>query len=102
MSSDSPLETTLMISGMAVGGTVISLIGSAAHYISEKELPKTKAIFRDFIIGAILVLLLLQLVPNSVSSVISLLPSFKTILSGGGEVLEQAADMHIQTGVPGF
>jgi hypothetical protein len=102
MSAGSPVQTNVMLAGMAIGGSVISFIGSAAHYMSEKELPKTKAIIRDFIIGAILVLLLLQLIPDSMSSVFSSLPSMSGLMAGGAALLEQAPDMEIQTGVPGF
>ena len=102
MASDSPVQTNLMLAGMAIGGSVISIIGSASHYASEKELPKTKAIIRDFLIGAVLVLLLLQLIPDSMASIFSSLPSITSIMKGGAGIIEEASDMDIQTGVPGF
>lgn len=63
------------IYGMLLGGAVVSALGGAAEYMKEKELPSYKSFVRDFLVGAILVLFLLQIVPDSMSSLVSALPA---------------------------
>ncbi len=86
--------------GMVFGGSVISALGASSTYLMEKQKPKLKTILRDFIIGAVLVMMLLQVMPETttsmfqgVSSVISSLPEVST---------SSIADLEIQTGVPKF
>ena len=64
---------------------------------------------RDFIIGSVLVLMLIQLLPDSIQQVASFLPSFSsvaTMVGGAAETVASAAaatnEMEIQVGVPGF
>lgn len=60
--------------GMLLGGVVVSALGGAAEYMKEKEMPSYKAVIRDFLVGAILVLFLLQIVPDSMESLVSFIP----------------------------
>ena len=60
---------------MLLGGTVVSALGGAAEYMKEKEMPSYKSLVRDFLVGAILVLFLLQIVPDSMTSLVGALPS---------------------------
>jgi RsiW-degrading membrane proteinase PrsW (M82 family) len=95
--------STTNLLGMGIGGAVIASLGVGTSYANEQKIPSVKSIVRDFIIGAVLVLLMLQLLPDSVSSLSSLLPSLSTVthaLSGGGEAA--APDMDIQVGIPKF
>ncbi len=62
---------------------------------------------RDFIIGSVLVLMLIQLLPDSIQQLASFLPSFSsvaTMVGGAADTVAAAAsnDMEIQVGVPGF
>lgn len=68
--------------GMLLGGTVVSALGGAAEYMKEKELPSYKSFVRDFLVGAILVLFLLQIVPESMSSLVGSLPHLGSMVSG--------------------
>ena len=61
--------------GMLLGGTVVSALGGAAEYWKEKEMPSIKALMRDFLVGAVLVLFLLQIVPESMTSLVNALPA---------------------------
>ncbi len=86
--------------GMVFGGSVISALGASSTYFMEKQKPKLKTILRDFIIGAVLVMMLLQVMPETttsmfqgVSSVISSLPEVSS---------SSLPDLEIQTGVPKF
>ncbi len=94
-----------MLFGMAIGGVTIASVGAAAAYTMEKKKPTVKSVLRDFIIGTILVLMLLQLLPDSaqtlvdtVRSIPSLTPTFMTGGGGGGGV----GEMDIQVGIPKF
>ena len=95
-------SSTQLVLGMIIGGSIISSLGAAATYYTQKEKPKLKGLMRDFIIGAVLILLLLQLIPDSMSTfftgVQDAVSSGLPMLKGGGE----APDMELQTGVPGF
>ncbi len=65
------------IIGIAVGGVLISALGGAAEYLREKEMPSYKSLLRDFLVGAVLVIFLLQIMPDSMSTVFAYLPSLK-------------------------
>lgn len=78
--------------GIVAGGLFVSALGGVAEYVREKEIPSPKGMVRDFLIGAILVIFLLQIMPDSVTSLFALLPSLKTLQNavpsvdlGGGD-----------------
>jgi len=66
--------------GIVVGGTLISALGGIAEYMREKEIPSYKSIIRDFLIGAVLVIFLLQIMPDSMASMFAFLPNMKSFL----------------------
>jgi len=66
--------------GMALGGLVIATLGGISEYMKEKEIPGPKTVIRDFIIGVILVGCILQIVPDSMTSLMDSLPSLKGLL----------------------
>ena len=65
--------------GIVAGGAFVSALGGVAEYMREKEMPSYKGLVRDFLIGAVLVVFLLQIMPESMSNVLSYLPSLKSI-----------------------
>ena len=65
--------------GIVAGGVFVSALGGVAEYMREKEIPSYKGLIRDFLIGAVLVVFLLQIMPESMSNVLSFLPSLKGI-----------------------
>lgn len=67
------------IMGIVTGGVLISALGGVAEYMREKEMPSYKGMIRDFLIGAVLVVFLLQIMPDSISSIFAFLPSIKSI-----------------------
>jgi len=82
------------IFGIVAGGVLISALGGVAEYMREKEMPGYKSLVRDFLIGAILVVFLLQIMPDSMANVFTYLPSMKVLadavpsvssMSGGGD-----------------
>ena len=88
--------------GILLGGSVISTVGAGTSYYVEKKKPSTKSILRDFIIGAVLMMLVFQLLPESSSSMVSSLASMMPMAGGfltSGGVIE---DMEVNVGVPNF
>jgi hypothetical protein len=86
--------------GIIIGGTLISALGALSTYNVENKKPTMKSITRDFIIGSVLFLLIMQILPESSSSMIqyvtSLVPSSLPTLSTSVD------DMDIQVGIPKF
>ena len=100
------MNTPLIVS-VILGGIVISLLGTAQTIYVQKEPFQVKGAFRDFFIGSILVTLLYQLIPESVSSFGSFLTDMKLpnfSMMGGGETKINTLnpDFELQTGVPRF
>lgn len=91
-----------LVPGMIIGGVVISSVGAGSTYFLEEKNPTFKSVGRDFIIGAIMVMMILQLLPESstflIQYMISLVPlSFLNKVQIGGE-----PDMEVKVGVPRF
>jgi hypothetical protein len=61
------------MSGMALGGVLISAIGAASSTFAEGKKPTVKSVSRDFIIGAVMVALIIQLLPESSTTMIQFL-----------------------------
>ena len=83
--------------GLLFGGVIISLLGALSTYTVEKKKPTMKSVIRDFIIGSVLFLLIMQLLPESSESLISYILSFVAL-----PVVSSYDDMDIQVGVPQF
>ena len=76
-----------------LGGITLCAMSSASTYYVEKEVPKAKALARDFLLGAILVLCIMQILPESVANGVAMLLSFTSVFSmksmiGGGTTNE--------------
>lgn len=93
------MSSSTLAAGIILGGVTISSIGSLSTYMFEKKQPTVKSIIRDFIIGCVMVLMLLQLLPDSVTSVMSFLPTMTKMVGG---VNDSVPDLEIQVGPPGF
>jgi hypothetical protein len=87
---------------MIIGGVLISSLGASSTYFLEEKNPSAKSLFRDFVIGAIMVMLIIQLLPESSTFLIqyamSLVPLslFKAVQAGG------ETEMEVKVGVPRF
>ena len=77
---------------MVLGGLVIATLGGLSEYVKENQLPALKTVARDFIIGVVLVGCILQMVPDSMVTLMESLPSLKDMsssmpsMTGGGSV----------------
>ena len=63
--------------GVVIGGLVVSALGGIAEYMREKEMPSYKGLARDFLIGAVLVIFLLQIMPESMTTILAYLPNLQ-------------------------
>jgi hypothetical protein len=107
-----------LMAGMALGGVVISALGAGSTVFVEEKKPSFKSLARDFIIGAIMVALIIQLLPESATTVIQFalsLAPLSLFQSGGGAAgatwsLPQAlsggatgaSEEEVKVGVPSF
>jgi hypothetical protein len=99
--------------GGALGAVTLASVSAAIMWVAEKKIPTVKTVGRDFILGAILFFLLLQLLPDStmslVAGIIALVTVKNEILEGGAaarNVIESVAaaadDIELRVGVPNF
>ena len=84
--------------GILFGGILISSLGAISTYNLENKQPTKKSLIRDFIIGSILFVLVMQLLPESSTSLITALTSFVP----SSIIPTSIDDIEIQVGVPTF
>ena len=99
--SQSPL-----VAGMVLGGVVISSLGAASTQFIEEKNPTAKSLGRDFIIGAIMVAMIMQLLPESSSSIVEFIMGLVPLAlfsSQKTEIVEAVSnEMEVKVGVPRF
>lgn len=96
--------STPLVPGMVLGGIVIAVLGAVSTIYLEEKNPSAKSITRDFIIGAIMLACILQLLPESSTSLIQTVMAsipFSLPLSALQSVAVQD-DMEVKVGVPNF
>jgi hypothetical protein len=104
--------STVVIGG-ALGGTTMSILSGAGTFALEKKVPTMKTVARDFILGAVLFLLILQILPESTGKLVSFVTSFVSIpaaaaISSGTVMVDALAvavetdDVEVKVGVPRF
>jgi hypothetical protein len=71
--------------GAVLGGTTMSVVSAIGTYMMEKVKPTTKSLARDFILGAILLSLIMQVLPDSTTRFVgwflSLVPAIASVSS---------------------
>jgi hypothetical protein len=87
---------------MALGGIVIAILGGISEYMKEKEIPGPKTVIRDFIIGVVLVGCILQIVPDSMVTVMDSLPSLKGLTESLPMSMTGGAEPELQVGPARF
>lgn len=108
------MSQTPLVTGIVLGGVVISTLGAAStHFIDEKA-PTVKTLSRDFIIGAVMVAMIIQLLPESSTSVIQFVMSLVplSLFAEGQKVVETITEVvttaplsdeqEVKVGVPKF
>jgi hypothetical protein len=91
---------------MILGGVVISALGAASTHFVEEKKPTVKSLGRDFIIGSIMVAMIMQLLPESTTSIVEFLVALAPLtLFTPGKTTESVAikeEMEVKVGVPKF
>jgi hypothetical protein len=105
MSSETP--SYIYWVGGGLGAITLASVSAVIMWFAEKKIPTIKTIGRDFILGAILFFLLLQLLPEStmtlVTSILALteatVPEANSIVDSVSSVVD---DIELRVGVPNF
>jgi len=101
------MSAQLLIPAMVLGGVVISSLGASTTYFLEEKQPSVKTVARDFIIGALMMMMILQLLPESSEYMLGIVMSLaplsmfaKSETQAGGVTAEP--EMEVKVGVPNF
>ena len=86
--------------GIIFGGGLITGLGAISTYTVEKKEPTIKSLSRDFIIGSVLFIIIMQLLPESSSRLLTYLTSLFSFSSFSS--LAPVDDVEIQVGIPKF
>lgn len=82
--------------GMVIGGFIIASLGSLTEYLKENKKPLLKSVIRDFIIGAVMVLFLIQILPDSMATLLDYPTKLLAATTGG------SIEPELQVGPPKF
>jgi hypothetical protein len=99
------MSQTPLVTGMILGGVVISALGAASTHFMEEKVPTVKSLSRDFIIGAIMVTMIMQLLPESSTTIVEFIMGLVplTLFAQGATATEaMKEDMEVKVGVPNF
>ena len=99
------MSAQLLIPAMVLGGVVISSLGASTMYFLEEVKPTVKTVARDFIIGAVMMLMVLQLLPESseymIQCAMALIP-MAMFAKGPAQAGGAEPEMEVKVGVPNF
>jgi hypothetical protein len=101
----SEMNSSVYLLGAGLGGVALASTSAIGMWFLEKKKPTGKTVGRDFILGAILVILLLQIVPESTMALLSGLLVFVPTLNSSPimDVTVAAVDeVEVRVGVPRF
>ena len=110
MSSETP--SYLYWLGGGLGAVTLASASAIIMWFAEKKIPTVKTVGRDFILGAILFFLLLQLLPDSTMALVTGILAFATVKNEIVEsgplntvaeaVMAAADDIELRVGIPNF
>lgn len=100
------MSQTPLVTGMVLGGVIISSLGAASTQFIEEKAPTVKTLGRDFIIGAVMVAMIMQLLPESSTSIVEFIMGLVPLAlfsSGKTEIVEAIVEeQEVKVGVPKF
>lgn len=96
--------------GPILGGVALASMSAGSSYFVEKETPNIKTLMRDFILGAVIMMLIAQILPESVAKLVIMITSifsFNSVMKGGSSELISTdipltEDVEVRVGVPKF
>jgi len=109
-------NTSLYLIGAVLAGLFISSLSAGGMWLLENKKPTPKTVARDFILGAVLFFILLQLIPEStlalLTGVVAMVPFMNSVSENASvientiETLEDAIapsdEVEVRVGVPRF
>jgi hypothetical protein len=111
MSSETP--SYLYWLGGGLGAVTLASASAIIMWFAEKKIPTVKTVGRDFILGAILFFLLLQLLPDSTMALVTGILAFATVkneivesgppgVAVAEAVMAAVDDIELRVGIPNF
>ena len=91
--------------GVLFGGSLITSLGAISTYTLEHKKPTIKSVSRDFIIGSVLFVLIMQLLPDSSSALLTYLSSLTSLIPFNfipSSSMPAIEELEIQVGMPQF
>jgi len=98
--------------GATLGGFTLATVSAVVMWVAEKKIPNGKTVGRDVILGVVLFFLLLQLLPESTTALVTAIMSIITFSSitvpAAGSVIDTISsvtamdEMEVRVGVPKF
>ena len=96
--------------GGSIGGLTLASVSAIVMWVAEKKIPNGKTIGRDVLLGIILFFILLQILPESTTMLLSTITSFITfsnikMMEAVGTVsdtIPSLDEMEVRVGVPKF
>ena len=92
--------------GGTLGGLTLASVSALVMWIAEKKIPNGKTLGRDILLGIILFFILLQLIPESTTMLITGLISFVTVtavkIEDAVPKVPSLEEMEVRVGVPRF
>ena len=97
-------DSSVYLLGAGLGGAALATTSAVGMWFLEKKKPTGKTVGRDFILGAILVVLLLQIVPESTTSLLTGLLAFIPMASAPimDVTVPSVDEVEVRVGVPRF
>jgi hypothetical protein len=100
------MSQTPLVTGMVLGGVIISSLGAASTQFIEEKAPTAKTLGRDFIIGAVMFAMIMQLLPESSTSIVEFVMGLVPLAlfsSQKTEIVEAIVEeQEVKVGVPRF
>ena len=99
----SEMNSSIYLLGAGLGGAALATTSAVGMWFLESKKPSGKTVGRDFILGAILVVLLLQIVPESTTSLLTGLLAFIPMATPIMDVtVPSVEEVEVRVGVPRF
>ena len=90
-------NTSLYWIGALIAGLFISGVSAGGMWLLENKKPTPKTVGRDFILGGILFFILLQLVPESTMSLLTMILAVVPAVKSDGESTASIVESVIET-----
>jgi len=99
-------ERSIYWVGGTIGGVTLASVSAIVMWLAEKKVPNGKTLGRDLLLGIILFFILLQLLPESttmlITTIMSLAAFSNTQITEVSTAVPSLEEMEVRVGVPKF